>query len=182
MKFDDICKYVLVNEADYDTLTGQQKVFSLAPGALKMAKSLTIDDIKPLIKRTALPFDLDYIKRLVIIELENYLPAEKSDIIEFLTKNIYHKFDDTEKKSQRAAQALFPYLKSNGILVGGIPKKSSSKDDSIEKLATELENDIDKDDDEDMKLGIDDVERLGGSVERGRGHPEDESIWGNLDD
>ena len=176
MKFDEICDLVLIGEADYDTLSGKAKVFSLSEGAEEIVKGLDLNDIKVLIKKTTLPFTAEYIISLVMEDLTDYLPAETKDLKTMLKRNVWSKFDDTEKKSARAAEILFAFLKKKKIITPGIPKNDEPVEDEIEKLAGELETDI-NDPEYNKGLSMHDVGKFGGVIPRSTGHPEDESQW-----
>jgi len=174
MKFDELCKFVLIDEADRDMLSGKDKVFSLSDDALDRVKELDLSDVKELIRKTTLPFTSDYITRLIADDLVDYLPAETQDLKKLLKRNIWSAFDDSEKKSARAAEILFAFLKNKKFIVPGIPKSEDPDESDIENLAKELEADVD--DTEDIKgLSMYDVDRLGGVTPRSTGHPEDES-------
>ncbi len=173
MKFDELCEHVLIGEADYDTLTGKSKVFSLADGAEEVVQSLGLNDVKDLIRKTTLPFDTKFLVRFVADDLTNYLPAETADLKKMLKRSIWAEFDESEKKSGRAAAILFAWLKKKKIIAPGIPKKDDK--DEIESLAKELETDV-ADADYSTGLSVGDVGKLGGSVPRS-GASEDESQW-----
>lgn len=180
MKFDELCKFVLINEADYDYISGTDKVYSIGDDAENIVKSLELNNIKELIRKTTLPFEKTYLIYLVIEDLMGYLPAETSDVKDFLKRSIWIKFEDSEKKSKRAADILFAFLKKNKIIVPGIPKKKLDKDE-IERIAKDIEaTTIDVDEIE--GLSIDDVSKLGGVLPRTIGHEEDESEWGSYSD
>jgi hypothetical protein len=141
MKFDEICDLVLLGEADYDTLTGKAKVFSLADDAKEKVLNLDLNDIKYLIRRTTLPFTHEYLTHLVMEELLDYLPAETPDLKKMLKRNVWAKFDDTEKKSARAANVLFAFLKKKRLIYAGIKKAEEEKidDEDLESISKDLE-------------------------------------------
>jgi len=174
MKFDELCECVLMTEADYDTLSGKGKVFSLSDEAEEIVLGLNLNDVKTLIKQTTLPFTTEYINSLVLEDLMDYLPAETSDFKTMLKRNVWAKFDDTEKKSARAANILFAFLKKKKLIVPGIPKKDVNEDD-LEALSKELENPAD--DYDSGAIGLGDVGKYGGMTPRSSGHPEDESKY-----
>ena len=172
MKFDELCKLVL--ESDYDTLTGQSKVFSLSNDAIEKAKTFSLSDVKELIKKTTLPFTTEYLTRFIIDDLASYLPAETRDLKQMLTQNIWSTFDESEKKSRRAANVFFAFLKKKRLIVGGIPKDSDN--DDIENLVKDLESEI-PDPEYNRGIATHDIDKLGGVSPRSTGHPEDESMF-----
>jgi hypothetical protein len=175
MKFDELCEVVLIGEADYDAISGKDKVFSLADDAEEKVLSLDLNNVKELIRKTTLPFTKEYLSALVIDDLSDYLPAETQDLKKMLKRNVWAKFDDTEKKSTRAANILFAFLKKKKIFTPGI-NKSEVDEGELDRLSKELERDVGENDYSDgMSLG--DVEKYGGRVPGSRGHAEDESIW-----
>jgi hypothetical protein len=174
MKFDNLCTFVL-NEADSDYISGKANIFSLADDASDKVMSLDINDIKDLIRKTVLPFTVEYISDLVKNKLTDYMPAETPDVKSLLTMSIWDTYDDTKKKSTRAADTLFSFLKKKRIVVSGIPKKDEPSDDDLEKLANELESDF-SDDDVANGLSFSQVSKFGGSVPN-MGASEDESRY-----
>jgi hypothetical protein len=173
MKFDELCDYVLV-EADKDYISGKGKVFSLADDAIEKAQSLVLDDVKDLIRKTTLPITPKYMVELTN-DLQDYLPSELSDLKTMIKRSLWSAFDDTEKKSERAAAVVFAFLKSKKYITPGIPRNEEPED--IESLANELEDAGLEDPDYKGGLSISDVEKYGGSVEGSRSHSEDESKW-----
>ena len=91
-----------------------------------------------------------------------------------LKRNLWVTFDETEKKAERAAAVMFAFLKKKKIINPGIPRKDVD-DETIERLSKELERDVS--DIDDSKIGMSDVEKLGGMTPRFTGHSEDESIY-----
>lgn len=177
MKFDELCKFVLINEADVDYLTKKGLVFSLTPDAEEIARGLELSDVKELIRKTTLPFTREYLIRLVTDDLVDYLPAESQDFKKMLMRNIWITFDDTEKKSNRAAAILFAFLKKKKIIQQGI-KKDDVNDEDLEKLSKDLSSGTDIDfDDDSTELSMSDVTKLGGRIDRLTGHPEDDSLY-----
>jgi len=173
MKFDELCEFVLVNEADYDSLTGKGKIFSLSDYAEETVQSIDLNAVKELIRKTTLPFTTKYLVNLVVEDLMDYLPAETPDLKDMLKRNIWSAFDESEKKSARAANVLFAFLKKKKLITPGIPKKNNKED--IESLAKDLDKDIA--DDITGEPSMHDVKRYGGSIPRSTGHPEDESMY-----
>jgi hypothetical protein len=162
MKFDLLCEYVL-NEADRDYISGKANIFSLADDASEKVTALELNDVKELIKKTTLPFTAEYLVGLVNGDLTDYMPAETPDFKKLLKRSIWDTYDDTEKKSERAAGVLFAFLKKKKIAVTGIPKKDIASDDDIEKLANELEGDF-FDNDVANGLSMSQVSKFGGSI------------------
>jgi len=162
MKFDDLCDYVLT-EADRDYISGKANIFSLADDASEKVTALELNDVKELIKKTTLPFTTEYLVGLVNGDLTDYMPAETPDFKKLLKRSIWDTYDDTEKKSGRAADVLFAFLKKKKIAVTGIPKKDIASDDDIEKLTNELEGDFSYDD-VDNGLSMSQVSKFGGSI------------------
>jgi len=181
MDFDALCDMVMLGEADVDSLTGRDKVFSLADDAEDLLMDIDLDDIKQLIKQTVLPFTKDYITSLVLNDLMDYMPAETSDLKVMLKRNIWAKFDDSEKKSERAAGVFFAWLKKKKLVLAGIPKKEiADADEPTDKELRELEKsggvkDVDVDailaklrageTKSSGRIGMSDVESLGGRVD-----------------
>ena len=183
MKFDALCEFILINErteGNRDSMTGKDKVFSLTEDAIEKAEAmLTTDpDIDSIINRSAIKeLTGEYICNLVKRDLTDYLPAETSDIIQFITRDVWRTFDVTEKKSKRTAKYLFSLLKSRKILRSGIKKNDNDpSDDDIEALARELEYDV-AEDEFSSGLSMGQVGKLGGMTPYNRSHPEDESEW-----
>ena len=178
MKFDELCEFVLIGEADRDTLTGKDKVFSLSDDALEIAQGLSQKDpdLQSVVRRSALPISVEYIIGLVKDDLADYLPAETGDLMTMLKRNIWSTFDDTEKKSERTAKFVFSLLKSRKIIQTGIKKNDEPSETDIDSLARELESDVDEDD-YSSGLSTDQVSKFGGMIPRSTGHPEDESKW-----
>jgi len=170
MKFNEICQLVL--ESDYDTLTGKSKVFSLSEDAEEKVLKFSLNDAKDLIKKTTLPFTTKYLTSLIMNDLMNYLPAETTDLKRMLKRNIWITFDESEKKSTRAANILFAFLKKRKLIIAGIPKRDDKED--IENLARELDKDI-ADKDYIRFISKRDTEKLGGMLPRSTGHAEDEN-------
>ena len=178
MKFNELCDFVLITEAGKDYLSGKDKVYSLSNDAETIVQGLDLEDVKTLIKKCTLPFTPKYLISLVVEDLMDYMPAETTDLLTMLKRNLWSEFDESEKKSARAANVLFAFLKKKKIVVPGIPKQS--EDDEIENLAKDLEGEFktstEKDDELGGGLSVSDIEKYGGSIEKS-GPSEDESIW-----
>lgn len=192
MKFNELCD-VILQEADYDSLTGRSKVFSLSDEAEEVAIGVELDDLEDLLKKTAIPMDKRFIASLVNERLIDFLPAEKPDILDFMKNMLKANFEASDKKAGRAANALFSWLKKKKIVSAGINKTPEDKgeeptdeelaelegqdtvsDDELDKIMKVLSN---KDDYKSGGMGMDEVEKLGGMTPRSTGHPEDESEY-----
>lgn len=191
MKFNELCDLVLLGEADVDYLTGRDKVFSISEDAEEIVREIDLAKVKDLIRKTTLPFTSEYLVSLVVDDLSDYLPAETTDLKNMLKRSIWSKFDESEKKSARAANVLFAQLKKWKLITPGIPKKEEKEsdeptDEELEALEKEQlgKEDLDeiiaklsKKDYTPRGMGMDEVERYGGVAPRSTGHPEDESEW-----
>ena len=180
MKFDELCDFVLVNEAHRDYLTGKSKVYSLSNDASEIINDVSdkwSEKITNLLKKTKLPITDDYMVHL-FNELQDYLPAEVEHIRNnLIARDLRYELGATEASSKKSSKIIFAFLEDNKIVVPGIPKEDEEpSEDDIESLTKELEGDIE---DPDYKGGLStkDVETLGGVLPRSTGHAEDESEW-----